>query len=122
MMKRFFIFVCFGALSLSAQDHVEALALKYPFLDTAKNHIQYYGNEDALEGFFTKLDKAIFEYEGKVNVVHMGGSRARRYVEPYHADEPGPAGTGAQRGAWVLFPAPFGQHQHAAQHLYQQDW
>ena len=67
----------FGALSLSAQDHVEALALKYPFLDTAKNHIQYYGNADALEGFFTKLDKAIFEYEGKVNVVHMGGSHVQ---------------------------------------------
>ena len=64
MMKRFFIFVCFGALSLSAQDHVEALVLKYPFLDTAKNHIQFYGNSDALEGCFTKLDKAIFEYEG----------------------------------------------------------
>ena len=77
MMKRFFIFVCFGALSLSAQDHVEALALKYPFLDTAKNHIQYYGKADALEGFFTKLDKAIFEYEGKVNVVHMGGSHVQ---------------------------------------------
>lgn len=77
MMKRFFIFVCFGALSLSAQDHVEALALKYPFLDTAKNHIQYFGNTDALEGFFTKLDKAIFEYEGKVNVVHMGGSHVQ---------------------------------------------
>ena len=77
MMKRFFIFVCFGALSLSAQDHVEALALKYPFLDTAKNHIQYFGSGEAWEGFFTKLDKAIFEYEGKVNVVHMGGSHVQ---------------------------------------------
>ena len=77
MMKRFLIFICFGALSLQAQDNVEALALKYPFLDTAKNHIQYFGSENALEGFFEKLDKAIFEYEGKVNVVHMGGSHVQ---------------------------------------------
>ena len=60
-----------------AQDNLEALALKYPFLDTAKSHIQYFGKEDALEGFFEKLDAAIFDFSGKVNIVHMGGSHVQ---------------------------------------------
>ena len=59
---------------MQGQEHVEALALKYPFLDTAKNHMEYYGSEQALKGFFNKLDQAIFDFEGKVNIVHVGGS------------------------------------------------
>ena len=62
---------------MQGQEHVEALALKYPFLDTAKNHMEYYGSEQALKGFFNKLDQAIFDFEGKVNIVHVGGSHVQ---------------------------------------------
>ena len=65
------------AVSLKGQESLSTLALKYPFLDTTKQSIQYYGSDDALEGFFKKLDRTIFEGEGKVNVVHMGGSHVQ---------------------------------------------
>lgn len=77
MMGLLVIAFFFGTASVHGQDHMEALALKYPFLDTAKNHLAYYGSEQALEGFFKKLDHVIFEHKGKVNVVHIGGSHVQ---------------------------------------------
>lgn len=77
MIRTFVIAFLLGAASMQGQEHVEALALKYPFLDTAKNHMEYYGNEQALKGFFNKLDQAIFDFEGKVNIVHVGGSHVQ---------------------------------------------
>ena len=77
MIRTFVIAFLLGAASMQGQEHVEALALKYPFLDTAKNHMEYYGSEQALKGFFNKLDQAIFDFEGKVNVVHIGGSHVQ---------------------------------------------
>ena len=77
MIRAFVIAFLLGAASIQGQDHVEALALKYPFLDTAKNHMEYYGSEQALKGFFNKLDQAIFDFEGKVNIVHVGGSHVQ---------------------------------------------
>ena len=77
MIRTFVIAFLLGAASMQGQEHVEALALKYPFLDTAKNHMEYYGSEQALEGFFNKLDQAIFDFEGKVNIVHVGGSHVQ---------------------------------------------
>lgn len=77
MIRTFVIAFLLGAASMQGQEHVESLALKYPFLDTAKNHIAYYGSEQALEGFFNKLDQAIFDFEGKVNIVHVGGSHVQ---------------------------------------------
>ena len=77
MIRSFVIAFLLGAASMQGQEHVEALALKYPFLDTAKNHMEYYGSEQALKGFFNKLDQAIFDFEGKVNIVHVGGSHVQ---------------------------------------------
>ena len=77
MIRAFVIAFLLGAASMQGQEHVEALALKYPFLDTAKNHMEYYGSEQALKGFFNKLDQAIFDFEGKVNIVHVGGSHVQ---------------------------------------------
>ena len=77
MIRTFVIAFLLGAASMQGQEHVESLALKYPFLDTAKNHMEYYGSEQALIGFFNKLDQAIFDFEGKVNIVHVGGSHVQ---------------------------------------------
>lgn len=70
------LFIVF-TLVLQGQESIGALSLKYPFLDTTKQSLQYFGSEDALEYFFKKLDRTIFEGEGKVNVVHMGGSHVQ---------------------------------------------
>ncbi|MDG1903694.1 MAG: hypothetical protein P8I37_04955 [Schleiferiaceae bacterium] len=70
------LFIVF-TLVLQGQESLGALSLKYPFLDTTKQSLQYFGSEDALESFFEKLDRTIFEGEGKVNIVHMGGSHVQ---------------------------------------------
>jgi lysophospholipase L1-like esterase len=70
------LFIVF-TLVLQGQESLGALSLKYPFLDTTKQSLQYFGSEEALKGFFEKLDRVIFEGEGKVNVVHMGGSHVQ---------------------------------------------
>lgn len=71
-----------GALLLTfstaqAQQSMDEIAAKYPFLDTASMHMQYFGDSAALENFYRLLDKVIFEGKGKVNVVHMGGSHVQ---------------------------------------------
>ena len=67
-----------GALGiLSAQEEMGAIALRYPFLDTSRNHIEFFGKSDGMEKFYQKLDKAIFDNEGKVNIVHVGGSHVQ---------------------------------------------
>ncbi|MEY2963040.1 MAG: hypothetical protein RL754_301 [Bacteroidota bacterium] len=62
---------------ISAQSELGKILLKYPFIDTAHSHLQFYGSSQGMEDFFTKLDRAIFLGEGKVNVVHMGGSHVQ---------------------------------------------
>ena len=63
--------------ALNAQEEMGGIALRYPFLDTSKNHLQYFGSREGMERFYEKLDQAIFEGEGKVNVVHVGGSHVQ---------------------------------------------
>lgn len=77
MKQRLVLLFIVFTLVLQGQESLSALSLKYPFLDTTKQSLQYFGSEDALEYFFKKLDSTIFEEEGKVNVVHMGGSHVQ---------------------------------------------
>ena len=72
------IILLLGSLGiLSAQEEMGAIALRYPFLDTSKNHIEFYGKREGMEKFYQKLDKVIFDNEGKVNIVHVGGSHVQ---------------------------------------------
>jgi lysophospholipase L1-like esterase len=54
-----------------------AIALKYPFLDTSANHLAFYGNRKGMDALYEKLDRVLFEQDGKINVVHMGGSHVQ---------------------------------------------
>ena len=102
------------AASLKGQESLSTLALKYPFLDTTKQSIQYYGSDDALEGFFKKLDRTIFEGEGKVNVVHMGGSHVQggtlSHTMRMNLAQLAPI---IKRRARILFPTPISEHKYA---------
>jgi lysophospholipase L1-like esterase len=77
MKQKLTVFFIVFVVGLHGQESLNTLALKYPFLDTSKQSLQFFGSEDALEHFFEKLDRTIFEGEGKVNVVHMGGSHVQ---------------------------------------------
>jgi len=49
----------------------------YPFLNLSANKIQYPGIGSNLNKFYEKLDKLIFQGEGKVTMMHMGGSHVQ---------------------------------------------
>lgn len=65
------------SFSAHAQDEMGAIALKYPFLDTSANHLAFYGNRKGMDALYEKLDRVLFEQDGKINVVHMGGSHVQ---------------------------------------------
>jgi len=75
------ILVIFSAILLSSalmgQDEMGTIALKYPFLDTSKNHLEFYGERAGMDRLYEKLDRVIFEGQGKVNIVHVGGSHVQ---------------------------------------------
>lgn len=69
--------VILSQFAVHAQSEMGAIALKYPFLDTAQNHLEYFGSRAPMEQFYTKLDELLFEDRGKVNIVHIGGSHVQ---------------------------------------------
>jgi lysophospholipase L1-like esterase len=75
------ILAIFSAILLSSalmgQDEMGTIALKYPFLDTSKNHLEFYGERTGMDRLYEKLDRVIFEGQGKVNIVHVGGSHVQ---------------------------------------------
>ena len=77
MRKKISLILILPTLLAFGQKEMHELAWEYPFLDTSKSHLQYYGDSNALQGFFTKLDQVIFQKKGKVNIVHMGGSHVQ---------------------------------------------
>lgn len=49
----------------------------YPFLRMEHNEVLHPGSRERINRFYDKLDKLIYEGEGKVNVMHMGGSHVQ---------------------------------------------
>ena len=66
-----------SGLSAHAQDEMGAIALKYPFLDTSANHLEFHGNRKGMDELYERLDRVLFEQDGKINIVHMGGSHVQ---------------------------------------------
>ena len=117
MIKRFLLFVyTFGALVLvlktMSRRGVEVSLLPIP----AKNHIQCYGNTDALEGFILSSTRP----SSNRKVCRAYGRSAKRYIGPYREMNLGQLAR-AQRGAWVLSRTVC-LLKHAALYLHQQDW
>ncbi|MEO1053719.1 MAG: GDSL-type esterase/lipase family protein [Bacteroidota bacterium] len=59
----------------NAQD--KEIRERYPFIVQEKNKLDYYGDSARFFRFYEQLDKLIFEGEGKINVLHMGGSHVQ---------------------------------------------
>jgi lysophospholipase L1-like esterase len=67
------LILCFSG-PLKAQSPTE---YAYPFLHLEANVLQYMGDSTRFQLFFEKLDRILLEGEGKVRVVHMGGSHVQ---------------------------------------------
>lgn len=59
------------------QISMSELANHYPFLDTAKNHLEFYGSHGSFESMLVRLDSVVFLNDGQFNVVHVGGSHVQ---------------------------------------------
>lgn len=90
---------------LQAQQDYPYSVDQYAFVEYERNQLLYPGRTDVLEPLFEKVDKVLFEGEGQVHVVHIGGShiqadmwsdRMRQRLQTFY---PGGRGT---RG--LLFP------------------
>jgi lysophospholipase L1-like esterase len=76
----FFAILFIGAFSTSFGQKVLKDIPVYTFLDSTLNKISYPSDEIVLNGFFTKLDALIKKDNGKINIVHIGGSHIQADV------------------------------------------
>jgi len=75
-MRSFFLALglLFGSMGgLLAQDYPYAID-QYPFVQYDLNHLQFPGDQSRYQGLFEKMDRVLFQGEGQINVIHMGGS------------------------------------------------
>ena len=49
----------------------------YSFVDYQKNQLQFPGGKQSFESFYQKLDSLVLYGEGKVNILHIGGSHVQ---------------------------------------------
>jgi len=68
------IIVLFLSASLFAQDYYPYADRNYGFIRYEKNIISFPGDSGDFENLYNKLDKVIKTGEGKINIVHIGGS------------------------------------------------
>jgi len=57
----------------SAQDYPHEKT-NYPFINYDKNKLEFYGDSSGFGKLFEKFDRTIFEGEGQIDIIHMGGS------------------------------------------------
>ena len=50
---------------------------KYPFIDSDLNHITFHGDSTKFNQVFEALDEMIFEGEGDLSIMHIGGSHVQ---------------------------------------------
>lgn len=62
--------------SLSAQDYPYDLPY-HDFINYKENTLIFPGDSIAFNSFFKKMDELIFRGNGKINIVHMGGSHVQ---------------------------------------------
>ena len=67
---------------INAQDYPFTIH-NYKFIRYDKNTIDFPGDSSQFENLFSKLDRVIKTGEGKINIIHIGGShiQAGRYTE-----------------------------------------
>lgn len=83
-MRRSSIFIAlilaFIASSSLAQGTVKRKTPDYAFANFDHNKILYPGDSLAMERFFDKLDTLLFYGQGKINIMHIGGSHVQAGV------------------------------------------
>jgi len=67
-------FIILFSINLSAQNDYPYAEFHYNYIRTDKNKIIFPGNSANFNKFYSKLDTLILKGEGKIQIVHFGGS------------------------------------------------
>ena len=67
-------------LGTSAQGPVKCRIPDYSFTHVDRNQLIYPGDSISMEQFFEKLDTLLFTGQGKINILHIGGSHVQAGV------------------------------------------
>ena len=54
--------------------------VKYPFVNTDENVIKFPGDSTSFDGIYKKLENILFKGEGKLDILHIGGSHIQAGV------------------------------------------
>lgn len=87
-IKYFILFIIIGAALISLSwntrppsnyslPNFQAPQRTHQFIQYQINDLDIYNPEEKFNGFFEKLKKLVFEGEGKISIVHMGGSHVQ---------------------------------------------
>ena len=74
------ILLLFGTTAAVAQEPIKCQVPDYDFTHFDRNRLIYPGDSTAMELFFEKLDLLLFYGQGKVNIMHIGGSHVQAGV------------------------------------------
>jgi lysophospholipase L1-like esterase len=68
------ILLLLAAIHLPAQQDYPYAVAQYPFLHADKNVLQTPGPINPLDKLFARIDQVLFQGNGQINIVHIGGS------------------------------------------------
>lgn len=57
---------------------------QYPFINYSENNITFPSGKDSFESLYQKLDSIMLYGEGKLNIVHIGGSHIQADIYTHH--------------------------------------
>ena len=68
--------IAFNIATCDAQDGAINIS-QYPFVNYSLNQVEFFKDSIDFYGFFRKLDKLVTTGNGKINIVHFGGSHVQ---------------------------------------------
>jgi len=79
----FFISFCLSSVTLAkglAKDCKPLERETYSFIDSSENHIVFPKGDSSYNLFYQKMDSLVFNNQGQVNIIHLGGSHIQADV------------------------------------------
>ena len=74
------LLLAFLSTTLFAQGPVKVITPNYSFTHFEHNHLQFPGDNKAMEHFYDKLDSLFFTGQGHINILHIGDSHIQAGV------------------------------------------
>src|SRR5690348_4711013 len=66
-----------GESAVYKEFETASVKREFNFIHYDQNELQYFGKKEIWNSFFQKLDHLVFDGEGKISIVHIGGSHVQ---------------------------------------------